>query len=86
MKRYNTATHTKTKNAKVDAFILDLLRVYKKHDMAISHEDPSQELVISGLDKGFVKYLQRAYDGTDESIQKNPKIKYKFIKKTKDNP
>lgn len=39
MRRYDTDLFKEVEDVAADAFIADLLKVYKKHNMSLSHED-----------------------------------------------
>ena len=49
----------------IDAFLLDIFEVYKKHDMAISHEDGQGGFIIEHLHQDYIDWLNCAADGRE---------------------
>lgn len=47
------------------AFILDLLRVYEKHQLSLSHEDHHGEFIIEHLSQINKDWLQNAGEDTE---------------------
>jgi len=50
MKHWNNKRQIFEEAARVDAFIEDIIAVYKKHGMAISHEDSEGAFIIEPFD------------------------------------
>ena len=47
MIRWNHTTGKPEENAKVDAFIYELLEVSRKHGLSLKHEEHSNELIVA---------------------------------------
>lgn len=58
MKHWNKNTHELEENKKVDDFLDDIIRVYQKHDMALSHEDTHGAFVVTELTKYNILWLK----------------------------
>jgi hypothetical protein len=65
MLRWNTNKHIESENAAVDAFIEDLVTVYRKHNMSVSHEDGHGSFVIEPFSELNVEWISQAHDATD---------------------
>ena len=65
MKRWNSKRKQDVENAKIDAFLADILEVYKKHGLSIGHEDGHGAFLIQPLEKWNVDWLQAASDDTE---------------------
>jgi hypothetical protein len=62
MKRYNLSTYSYEENDKVDAFIKDIIKVYKKHGMVVTPDIFDSEIVIEELrDKELEKIKQASF-------------------------
>jgi hypothetical protein len=46
----------------IDAFINDIIEVYKKHNMSISHEDYDGSFLIENIDNKNIYWLTEAAD------------------------
>lgn len=71
------------KNRKIEKFVLDISRVYKKHGISIVCDNPSSKLKFDKLNAATLKCLVEADDSSilgDDDNPKNPKKKYKFYK------
>jgi len=47
---------------KVQRFLNDIVEVYKKHGLALGHEDSQGAFIVEEYDEEFVKWLFEAYD------------------------
>lgn len=65
MLRWNTAKSEPSENLSIDLFIADLIEVFKKHKMAISHEDCHGAFEIRKLNDDCIKWLSEANDALD---------------------
>jgi hypothetical protein len=62
-RRWNGREHVE--NLKVDNFIADILSVYRKHNMSISHEDEHGAFVIQPISDINIEWLENAHDETE---------------------
>lgn len=65
MKRWHPKSHSHRENLKVDAFISDIITVYAKHGLSISHEDIQGAFKIEKHSWDNQKWLEMAYDSTN---------------------
>jgi hypothetical protein len=61
IKRFNTITKIREENIQVDLFIDEILEVYKKHNMSISHEDKFGAFIIEKNFDDNCKWLEYAH-------------------------
>ena len=54
------------KSFKADIFIRDIIEVYKKHGLSLTHEDCEGGFIIDKLSKDNITWLQNAF--TSKSI------------------
>lgn len=59
-KHWNKTTRQYEENKKIDDFLDDLIRVYKKHDLALRHEDTQGAFIVSPLSQYNILWLQDA--------------------------
>lgn len=64
MKRWNSATSGYVENAKVDAFLEEIVAVCQKHGMSISHEDGHGSFLIEKYSEMTRDWLLDAHDET----------------------
>ena len=60
MKRWNANTNTYTEDKDVDAFLHEIIKVCKKHNMSIGHEDSQGAFEIYRYDKKLSEWLKSA--------------------------
>ena len=53
-------------NAKIDAFLSEIIEVCKKHDLSISHEDYNGAFEIELFSQDNIDWLNAAHDKTSE--------------------
>jgi len=58
MKRCNRETYIEEECKKVDDFINDILDVYNKHGLGISHEDTHGAFIIKPIDFHLKKWIE----------------------------
>jgi len=66
MKRWHSAKRKNVTNHRIDAFLDDVVAVYKKHGLSISHEDGQGAFIIEPFSELKVLWLRHSYDGTTE--------------------
>jgi len=66
MKRWNTELKKQAENANIDNFLKDILKICKKYNFSISHEDQHGSFQVTKWDKGYESWLLNASDSTDE--------------------
>ena len=54
-------------NAKATAFLDEIIEVYEKHGLAISHEDEQGAFIVKPLEDFFVQWILDAQDATKEA-------------------
>lgn len=64
IKHWNIKQRKSIENRRIDAFLVDIIEVYRKHNLAISHEDIHGGFDIVELEDSFVKWLEAAADNT----------------------
>lgn len=52
----------KMKKQNPKQFIEDLLKVYKKHGLSLSHEDTHGSFIVEQLNDTNIQWLKEAYD------------------------
>lgn len=62
MKRWSVKEQKETEPPEIDAFIEEIVSVYRKHGLSISHEDGHGAFVIESFDETNVEWLERAVD------------------------
>ena len=62
MKRWSN--NGEIENPKIDAFLTEIVEVYKRHGLAIAHEDTHGGFEIVALDQQFIDWLMQASDRT----------------------
>lgn len=60
MKFWHINLKKELENPKVNVFIQDIIKVYKKHGLAISHEDIHGSFEIVKLHKAYIAWLKNA--------------------------
>lgn len=55
----------RTKNKKVKHFIEDLIRVYEKHGMSLTHKDKGGSFIIEDLKKDNLDWLYWSFEELD---------------------
>lgn len=53
---------------KVEAFIDDLIEVYKKHGLSLSHQDTEGAFIVEPISQNNITWLQQANLGNGEFI------------------
>ena len=66
MNRWNVKLSANVENPKIDAFIEEVVRVSRKHGLAIAHEDIGGAFEIVTLSESEIVWLQLAHDATGE--------------------
>lgn len=60
MKRWNENTNKREKNIKIDNFIKEINKMFKKYNLCIGHEDIGGAFIIYDYDKEIVKWFNAA--------------------------
>lgn len=60
MKRYDQVLEKQVRDEAADAFIADLIKVYKKHGMSLGHEDEHGAFLIEDYEEHNVQWLKEA--------------------------
>ena len=60
---FNIDTNAFSPSPRVDAFLRDLIEVYKKHELSLGHEDAHGAFIIQPLTDGNINWLQNAMLG-----------------------
>lgn len=76
MQRWDTINHRDIENEKVDAFLLEVIEVCKKHGLTISHEDNHGAFEVAPFDPANIEWLMNAADCTQERTQKKDGPRY----------
>lgn len=63
-KRWSTSARNFVHNARIDAFLDEVVAVCRKHGMSISHEDGAGAFVIIPFSENAVAWLEAATDDT----------------------
>jgi len=72
MKRWNVINRQDMENEKVDAFLLEVIEVCKKHGLSISHEDNHGSFEVGLFDQANIEWLMDASDRTQKRDVKSP--------------
>lgn len=51
-------SNNKVPSKKADAFIKELIELYKKHDIVLSHEDTQGSFILCPLDEQHIRWIQ----------------------------
>ena len=54
---------------KCDAFIKDIIEVYRKHGLGISHEDSHGAFIIEELNQDLIDWIEWAFNGPKREIK-----------------
>jgi hypothetical protein len=73
-KRWDSRTTDEVENKEIDAFLDDIIKVCKKHNMSISHEDCHGAFIIENFDNHNEQWLRAAAIGKDYSFTYLPGI------------
>ena len=60
MKRHKNNSDVEVKSPRIKAFLADIFEVYRKHGLAISHQDSHGAFMIVKLDDYHVDWLNQA--------------------------
>ena len=50
----------------VDAFLSDLVEVYRRHGMSLAHEDGHGAFIVEPLSEANINWLNEAFDYTED--------------------
>lgn len=64
MKRWSATQNTEVENAKIDAFLAEVIEVSKKHGLSISHEDAHGAFEVKEFSESSADWLMNAHDVT----------------------
>lgn len=53
----------KKSNRKIDLFLADIIRMYKKHKMTLALKDKKSDFIVSPYSEDNLKWMQNALDG-----------------------
>ena len=53
----------KKSNRKIDLFLTDIIRMYKKHKMTLTLKDKKSDFIVSPYSEDNLKWMQNALDG-----------------------
>jgi hypothetical protein len=56
----------KKENRKIDRFIVDMIKLYKKHGFSLSLKTKKDEFIVTKLEDDHIELLKQAIDGTTE--------------------
>jgi len=65
MKRWDSFLKIRTENKKVDKFLDDIIKIYKKHKLSLGHEDSQGSFLIEKISEDNIEWIKGA------SISKN---------------
>ena len=65
MKRWKTTEGKEIENAKIDAFLSEVIEVSKKHQLSIGHEDIGGAFLVHKFTQENAGWLMSAADETD---------------------
>ena len=63
MKRWSVQTRCEVEDAKVDAFIEDVIAVCRQHGMSLGHEDGHGAFIVEAPDETNFTWLRSAFTG-----------------------
>lgn len=63
----------KKSNRKIDLFLADIIRMYKKHKMTITLKDKKSDFIVSPYSDDNLKWIQNALDGIYTKPIEEPK-------------
>ena len=63
--RWDCFLKRQVENKKVDKFLVDIVKVYKKHKLSLAHEDSQGSFLIEKISKDNIEWIKGA------SISKN---------------
>jgi hypothetical protein len=66
-KRWSLATKSEVDSPAIDAFLKDLIEVYREHGFGLEHEDPQGGFIVEELDENIEEYLMGAFIGKSVS-------------------
>lgn len=64
MRRRSITSPIKKENKKIDQFLLDLFRLYKKHKLAIVQKNKKDPFIVANWSKEEEEWMRNAIDGT----------------------
>ena len=70
MRRRTLIPHIKKENRKIDKFLTDLFKLYKKYDFCIAHKNMKDPFIITNWSKRDEELMRDAIDGTKVEIPK----------------
>lgn len=70
MKRWNTEKKCSVENAKIDAFLIEVVDVCRRHGFSIGHEDGHGSFLVERFDDSYSDWLMDAADVTNEPLPK----------------
>ena len=60
MKRWDCRISKEVENEKIDNFLKDIVRVYKKHNLSLSHEDCHGSFEIENINVNNIEWIGEA--------------------------
>lgn len=66
MKRWKPSVSREVESPRIDAFLSDIVEVYRKHGLCLSHEDTQGGFEVMTLDEHLVDWLMDASDRVTE--------------------
>ena len=67
MKRWKTTEGREIKNAKIDAYLAEVIEVSKRHGLSIGHEDSHGGFLVNQFTQDNADWLMAAADETDRT-------------------
>lgn len=58
---YDVNARRRIESPSVDAFIADLVQIYKRHGMSLAHEDGQGAFIVETLKETNIEWLQAAH-------------------------
>jgi len=65
MKRWNSKKGDTIENAKIDNFLKEIISLYEKYQLGLSHEDSYGAFLVVNLDQADPEWLLNANDNTE---------------------
>lgn len=65
-KRWDCKKSEDRENARVDAFLAEVIELSKKHGLSIAHEDGGGAFIIENFSEGSIKRLSNALMDVDD--------------------
>ncbi len=64
--RWSTTYSQDVENPDIDSFLAEIIEVYRRHNLSISHEDGEGAFIVTRYNEGNVDWLLNAQDGVSK--------------------